>query len=159
MTWLSVTREQGQKERNMGRTIDDLSVALASGLHRRQAVSILMAGTAALQPWASEGKKRRKKKKGSGRAQRYLDYCRLWCENRFGAGTSEAQACVSKAKEGRGACYSTSEKGPGWFCERLDCRDVVCCPLMTSGAIAYAQCCPPGFGCIVDANGPTGQCA
>ena len=133
----------------MGDAIDRFAKALAKGRSRREAALGLLAGGAALLPWTSEAQGRRKKKQHQN--QRYLDYCKDWCEFKFQMSQSEVNDCISAAKRGNGPCYSSSAKGPGYFCTKVKhCHNhKYCCPVTVEagGQVTDGLCCPKGKDC------------
>ena len=142
----------------MGEAIDRFAKALAAGSSRRQAVLGLVTGATAYLPWSAEAHKRKGKKKGH--FKKYQDYCEAWCGLRFDFGSRELQSCTEKAKQGKGPCYSSSTKGPGWRCLKKDCpTHTKCCPLFLNGTeVPLANCCDPGTVCMHAMNSSSGSC-
>lgn len=130
----------------MGETIDRLAKGLASGSSRRTALASLLTGAAAALPWTAEAKKNKNKRKK--KFKKYQAFCRQWCGEKFGFTGKEFNNCVDKAKEGKGACYSSSSQGPGYFCrEVLKCGEE-CCPNLNGGAqVTDGECCVAGESC------------
>ena len=133
----------------MGEALDLFSKALAGGASRRATLGGLLASWAATLPWSAEAKKHKRKKKRKRKQKRnkqflkFLDVCTDWCELVFGVGNPEIDKCVALAKEGKGACFSATEQGPGFFCTQVkQCGDLNCCPdLNGGGPVTDGDCC------------------
>lgn len=135
----------------MGSTIDRLSIALASGTSRREALGIILASGAALLPWtaaANEKKKRRRQRRKI--INRSLEFCESWCKSKFFSDEAAIESCVNAAESGKGPCYAAAEKGPGHFCLRVKkCGDgKYCCPESPDGGpVTEGACCPKSTVC------------
>jgi hypothetical protein len=134
----------------MTEALDRFAKALASGTSRRATLGGLFAGLAASLPWTAEAKKnkkqrrrRRRERKRKKQFQKFQAACEQWCAQQFGASGDEFDACVKQAKEGKGACYSSAEQGPGYFCTEVEpCGDLNCCPnIFGGGPVTSGECC------------------
>jgi hypothetical protein len=133
----------------MGDAIDQFAKALATGRSRREAALGLFASGAAMLPWTSAARGKRKNKHPKN-LKRYLEYCQSWCDDKFDGDETAIQDCVDAAKNGEGPCYSASSQGPGYFCTKVKhChRHKYCCPALLAGdPVHEGACCPRGTDC------------
>jgi hypothetical protein len=123
----------------MSEIIDNVAKALASGLPRRQVLIRWAGGAAALLPFADAAAR--------DQFKRLQSYCEDWCNFEF-TGT-QAESCISKAKKGKGPCYSSSGDGPGFVCTKQDpCpKHKRCCPTVV-GTPVHRTCCTPDQECV-----------
>jgi hypothetical protein len=125
----------------VGEALDRISRALVSGTSRRAALGGMMAGMAASLPWTAEGKKKKRRRKK--KFKKFQESCNQWCGDKFGFSGQAFNSCVTKAKEGKGPCYSSTDQGPGFYCTHvLKCGELNCCPTIIDGdPVKDGQCC------------------
>ncbi len=125
----------------MTELLDQFARSLASGASRRAALGALLAGSAAALPFTSEAKKRKTKRKK--KFKKFQESCNRWCEAKFASSGQARSACIDKAKEGKGPCYSATEEGPAFYCLTVQkCGDLNCCPTLVGGApVKDGVCC------------------
>ena len=123
----------------MSEIIDNVAKALASGLPRRKVLLRWAGGLAALTPLADAA--------ASKHLNQLLTYCQDWCQFEFSG--PQAAACADKAKKGKGPCYSSKGRGPGFVCtKKSPCpAHKECCPTVVGNPVTRA-CCSSGQQCI-----------
>jgi hypothetical protein len=127
-----------REETIMSEIIDRVAKSLAAGVPRRQVLR-WGGGLGALLPFADAA--------AHDRFKHLEQYCQDWCQIEFTG--PHADACVSKAKKGKGPCYSSSGRGPGFVCTKKDpCPSHKrCCPTVV-GTPVTRVCCSSGQECV-----------
>ncbi len=113
--------------------LDELAKGMASGMSRRRALKLFGTGllgsaAAVVLPSAATAAKGRN------------DACAQFCNSVFGAGTSQADACISDAAHSRGLCYECGPKSDG---TKIICGTVCCtsdCCVVANGGGLICLC-------------------
>ena len=126
----------------MSEIIDNVAKALASGLPRRKVLLRWAGGLAALTPLADAAAR------SKSEFAKYEQFCSDWCRFEF-ASDPQIQSCMHKAKKGKGPCYSSQRKGPGFVCAKGNpCPSGKrCCPTVF-GDSTTRDCCTPDQQCL-----------